>query len=229
MKERKEMEVPLMSEEEKDERIRQEYKYQQNLLELVRTFMLMGYSRSDIFEAVKSLKYEVSETQIDFYCEFISDRKDKKTIQEINAELFRFLWEIEPPKLPEDPEPEKPETRKPVESYLCRIVILNLLKDRVEYLISVLNAGHFEMTHFINAGYDTHYVETMKTIIEKNPEMHSRDIAKEVYRILYQEEKHKEGVLFSIDKIDFVGMFEACRDKYENRRKKYENGGKQYE
>ena len=68
MKEKKEIEAPIMTEEEREERIRQEYKYQQDLLELVRTFMLMGYSWSDIFEAVKSLHYAVAKEQIDFYC-----------------------------------------------------------------------------------------------------------------------------------------------------------------
>ena len=206
----------LLTEEERQERIRQRYRSQLKTIETVRAFMLMGYSQKDIYDAMRSLHFIISEDQIEFYCNFIEGHTGQ-TIQEINDDLWRFLWEIEPPALPEpEPKPKKPDTRKPVEEYLCRIVILNLLKDRVEYLISVLNAGCFEMVHFINAGYDTHYVETMKTIIEKNPEMHSRDVAKEVYRILYQDEKHEDGVLFSIDKIDFIGMFEACREKCQN-------------
>ena len=161
MKEKKEIEAPIMTEEEREERIRQEYKYQQDLLELVRTFMLMGYSWSDIFEAVKSLHYAVAKEQIDFYCGYIEERK-LKTIQEINAELFKFLWELDPPEMPEpESKAEKQYQKEAVSSYMCRIVVLNLLKDRIEYLQSVLSAGCFKMTDFINVGYDTKYVETM--------------------------------------------------------------------
>lgn len=217
-------ELPIMTEAEREERIRQEYKYQQDLLELVRTFLLMGYERADIFEALRSLKYEVAETQIDFYCEYISDRK-MKTIQEINAELFHFLWEIEPPELPEpEPKQEKQYQKEAVSSYMCRIVVLNLLVDRIDYLKSVLNAGCFKMTDFISVGYDACYVETMKRAIEENTGEHSRDVAKEVYKILYQEAKHMEGYIYSIDKRDFWTMLETCKREWKNRKELIKGG-----
>lgn len=218
-------ELPVMTEEEREERIRQEYKYQQDLLELCKTFLLMGYERSDIFEALKSLKYEVAETQVDFYCEYITDRP-QETIQEINANLWKFLWEIEPPEMPEpEPKPEKQYQEEAVSSYMCRIVVLNLLVDRIDYLKSVLKAGCFKMADFISVGYDACYVQTMKTAIEENPGKHSRDIAKEVYRILYQEAKHMEGYIYSIDKRDFWSMIEVCRREWKNRRELIEKDG----
>lgn len=216
----------LLTEEERQERVQQKFKYQQDLLELVRTFMLMGYEKSDIFSALRSLRYEVAETQIEFYCEYINDRKDKLTIREINEELWKFLWEIDPPEIPEpEPKPEKQYPKEAVSSYMCRIVVLNLLVDRIDYLKSVLRANCFEMTHFISAGYDACYVETMKKAIEDSPERHSRDIAKQVYQELYVDAKHMDGFIYSIDKLDFWGMIHASRDKWQNARKKFEKEG----
>ncbi len=218
MKERKEIE-PMLTEEERLERQRQEFKYQQNLLELCRTFMLMGYSQNDTFEAVRALHYEVSETQIAFYCDYINDRKGKLTIREINEELWKFLWEIEPPPMPQEPEPKQEKTypKEAVSSYMCQIVVLNLLIDRIDYLRSVLNAECFKMTHFIDAGYDTKYVETMKRVIEENPEMHTRDIARRVYHELYIDAKHMCGFFYSIDKRDFWSLRDTCRREWKNR------------
>ncbi len=221
MEEERKIEEHMLTEEERLEHQRQEFKYQQNLLELCRTFMLMGYEKSDIFEAIKALRYEVSETQIEFYCDYINDRKDTKTIQEINADLWRFLWELEPPEMPAEPEQEpKQEEKYPreaVSSYMCQIVVLNLLIDRIDYLRSVLNAGCFKMTDFIDVGYDTKYVETMKKVIEENPQMHTRDIARRVYHTLYVDAKHMCGFFYSIDKRDFWDLRDACRREWKNR------------
>lgn len=219
-----EEELKLLTEEERQERILQQYEYQLNLLEHVRTFMLMGYETPDIYEVLKSLRFTVSREQIDFFCEYINDRK-KQTIQEINAELFKFLYEIDPPEMwkPEpESEPKKQFEKEAVSSYMCRIVVLNLLVDRIDYLKSVLKAGGFDMVHFINAGYDTCYVETMKQVIEENPKMHSRDIARRVYKILYRDAKHMEGFIYSIDKLDFWDMIHTCREKWQTARKQHE-------
>lgn len=223
MKERKEIE-PMLTEEERLERQRQEFKHQQNLLELCRTFMLMGYEKKDIFESIKALKYTVAQEQIDFYCEYINDRK-LKTIQEINEELWKFLWELEPPEMPEESEPEeKPYPKEAVSSYMCQIVVLNLLIDRIDYLRSVLNAGCFKMTDFIDVGYDTKYVETMKKVIEENPQMHTRDIARRVYHTLYIDAKHMCGYFYSIDKRDFWNLRDTCRREWKNRTKLIKGG-----
>lgn len=219
-----EKELPIMTEEERLERQRQEFKYQQNLLELCRTFQLMGYEKSDIFEGLRSLRFEVSEDQTDFYCNFIEEHKSQ-SIREINADLWRFLWEIEPPEMPVEPEQEeKPYPREAVSSYMCQIVVLNLLIDRIDYLRSVLNAGCFKMTHFIDVGYDTKYVETMKRIIEENPEMHTRDIARRVYHELYVVAKHMCGFFYSIDKRDFWSLRDTCRREWKNRAKLIRGG-----
>lgn len=214
-----------MSEEEREAMYRQQYLHQLDMLRSVNTFLLMGYGSDikGIYEGMRAMHYIVSEDQIGFYCEYIESHSG--TITEINDSLWTFLWDIPVPELPEPEEKEseeKPYRKKSIQSYMCRIVVLNLLVDRIDYLKSVLKANRFEMTHFINAGYDTCYVETMKQVIEENPEAHSRDIARRVYRILYQEAKHMEGFIYSIDKLDFWGMIHACREKWQEGRKQYE-------
>lgn len=224
MEEERNIEEPMLTEEERLERQRQEFKYQQNLLELCRTFQLMGYEKKDIFESIKALRYEVSETQIEFYCDYINDRKLKST-QDINRDLWHFLWELDPPPMPEpEPKQEKKYPKEAVSSYMCQIVVLNLLIDRIDYLRSVLNAGCFKMTHFIDAGYDTKYVETMKRVIEENPEMHTRDIARRVYHELYIDAKHMCGFFYSIDKRDFWSLRDTCRREWKNRTKLIKGG-----
>ncbi|MBQ8803235.1 MAG: hypothetical protein IJZ53_06365 [Tyzzerella sp.] len=216
----------MMTEEEREQMTRQQYLHQLDMLRTVNTFLLMGYGKDikGIYEGMKALHYICSEDQIDFYCEFIGTHKGE-TIQEINDALWRFLWETEPPEIPEPEEEEsgeKPYRKKSIQSYMCRIVVLNLLVDRIDYLRSVMKANRFEMTHFINAGYDACYVKTMKRVIEENLEMHSRDIARRVYRLLYQDAKHMDGFIYSIDKLDFWDMIHTCRDKWQTARKQYE-------
>lgn len=215
-----------MTEEEREAMYRQQFQHQLDMLRSVNTFLLMGYGDDirGIYESMRALHFAVSEDQIQFYCNYINDHK-WQSIQEINENLWRFLWEMDPPELPEPEEEEseeKPYRKKSIQSYMCRIVVLNLLVDRIDYLRSVLKANRFEMTHFINAGYDACYVKTMKRVIEENLEVHSRDIARRVYRLLYQDAKHMDGFIYSIDKLDFWDMIHTCRDKWQTARKQYE-------
>ncbi len=216
-----------MTEEERDAMMVQQFRHQLDMLTCINTFLLMGYDKDvrGIYESMRALHYAVSEDQISFYCNYIESRKDKhETIQETNEALWRFLWETDPPEMPVEEEESKEilYRNRSVQSYMCRIVVLNLLVDRIDYLRSVLKAGRFEMVHFINAGYDTCYVETMKQVIEENPKMHSREIARRVYKILYHDALHMVGFFYSIDKLDFWGMIHACRDKWQTARKQYE-------
>lgn len=215
----------MMTEEEREQMMVQQFRHQLDMLTCINTFLLMGYDKDirGIYESMRALHYAVSEDQISFYCEYIESHKGE-SIKEINESLWRFLWETDPPELPEPEEEseEKPYRNRSVQSYMCRIVVLNLLVDRIDYLRSVLKANRFDIVHFINAGYDTCYVETMKQVIEDNPEMHSRDIARRVYKILYRDAKHMEGFIYSIDKLDFWNMIHTCREKWQTARKQYE-------
>lgn len=213
-----------MTEEEREQVVRQQYLHQLDMLRSVNTFLLMGYGSDikGIYEGMRAMHYICSEDQIQFYCDFINSHK-MQSISETNDALWQFLWEMPTPILPEpEPKPEKQYPKEAVSSYMCRIVVLNLLVDRIDYLKSVLNAGCFDMCHFINAGYDACYVETMKKAIEEDPKKHSRNIAQQVYQELYVEAKHMEGFIYSIDKLDFWDMIHTCREKWQEGRKQYE-------
>ena len=67
----------ILTEEEREEQKKQQHEYQLNVLEHVRTFMLMGYDTPDIYEALRALRFTVSEDQIGFYRDWINDRSTK--------------------------------------------------------------------------------------------------------------------------------------------------------
>ena len=210
-------ELRLLTEEEREEQIRQQHEYQLNVLEHVRTFMLMGYNTPDIYEALRALRFTVSEDQIEFYGDWINDRR-MKNIREINDELFRFLWEEDPPKQePEEGKEDTTETQKqPVEQYAMRVVFLNLLTDRIDFIASVLRRGkELDKMAMVNLGYEPYYVETLVNIIEKNPEQTSREMAGEAYRVLYQAAEHTEPFMYCVDRMDIAGMLMASRERTE--------------
>lgn len=206
-----------MTEEEREQQVKQQHEYQLNLLEHVRTFMLMGYDTKDIYEALRALHFTVSEDQLQFYRDWINDRRTR-SIKEINDELFQFLYEIEPPK--HEPEGEKEDTtetqKQPVEQYAMRVVFLNLLTDRIDFIASILRRGkELDRMAMVNLGYEPYYVETLVNIIEKNPEKTSREMAGEAYRILYQETEHEESFMYCVDRMDIAGMLMASRERTE--------------
>lgn len=211
-----EEELRILTEEERIEQIKQQHAYQLNVLEHVRTFMLMGYDTPDIYEALRSLRFTVSEDQLQFYRDFINDRRTK-SIREINDELFKFLWEIEPPETAEEGKEDTEQTQEqPLEQYAMRVVFLNLLTDRIDFIASVLRQGkELDKVAMVNLGYEPYYVETLMNIIEKNPEKTSREMAGEAYRILYQEAKHAEPFMYCVDRMDIAGMLMASRERIE--------------
>ena len=209
-------ELKMLTEEEREKQIKQQHEYQLNLLEHVRTFMLMGYDTKDTYEALRALRFTVSEDQIGFYRDWINDRR-MKNIREINDELFRFLWEEDPPVTASEGKEDTTETQKQsIEQYAMRVVFLNLLTDRIDFIASVLRRGkELDKVAMVNLGYEPYYVEILVNIIEKNPEATSREMAGEAYRILYQEAEHAEPFMYCVDRMDIAGMLMASRERVE--------------
>jgi hypothetical protein len=210
----------MMTEEEREAMTRQQYLHQLDMLRTVNTFLLMGYGKDikGIYEGMRALHYICSEDQIDFYCEFIGTHKGE-TIQEINDALWRFLWETEPPEIPEEKEPEKPKQnkKKSIEEYAVWVVFNNLLIDRIAYLKSLMKGGYTFgegwKEHWVNCGYDPYYIQTLRGIIEDNPNATTREQAQEAYRILYQEKPHEPPYLYTCDRIDIEAVMRASRER----------------
>lgn len=211
-----------MTEEEREQMTRQQYLHQLDILRSVNTFLLMGYGKDikGIYEGMRALHYICSEDQVAFYCEFInSHNRDGETIREINDALWKFLWETEVPEIPDEKEPEKPKQNKEksIEEYAVWVVFNNLLIDRIAYLKSLMKNG-YEFgegwkEHWVACGYDPHYIQTLRGIIEDNPNATTREQAQEAYRILYQEKPHEPPYLYTCDRIDIEGIMMESRKR----------------
>lgn len=207
----------MMTEEEREAMYLQQYQHQLDMLRCVNTFLLMGYEKDvkGIYEGMKAMHYAVSEDQLSFYCEYIESHSG--TIKEINDDLWRFLWETEPPEIPEETEPEKPKQnkKKSIEEYAVWVVFNNLLIDRIAYLKSLMNNGYTFgegwKEHWVNCGYDPYYIQTLRGIIEDMPNATTREQAQEAYRILYQEKPHEPPYLYTCDRIDIEGIMMESR------------------
>ncbi len=208
----------MMTEEEREAMNRQQYLHQLDMLRTVNTFLLMGYEKDvkGIYEGMRAMHYICSEDQVAFYCEFINNHK-LQSIDKTNDALWRFLWETEPPEVEEEKEPEKPKQnkKKSIEEYAVWVVFNNLLIDRIAYLKSLMSNGYTFgegwKEHWVNCGYDPHYIQTLRGIIEDMPEATTREQAQEAYRILYQEKPHEPPFLYTCDRIDIEGIMKESR------------------
>lgn len=210
-----------MTEEEREAMTVQQYQHQLDILRTVNTFLLMGYGSDikGIYEGVRALHYICSEDQIAFYCEFINSHNNTgETIREINDALWRFLWETEPPSVEEEKPVKEPEKKKkPIEEYAVWVVFNNLLIDRIAYLKSLMKNG-YEFgegwkEHWVACGYDPYYIQTLRGIIENNPNATTREQAQEAYGILYQEKPHEPPYLYTCDRIDIEGIMMESRKR----------------
>lgn len=215
-----------MTEEQREQALVRAFRRQRDYIEQCKVFRLMGYSVEDTHEAMVALHYPDADPQkTEFVCVWIDEHKNL-TLDEMNAAMWKFLWEMEPPEIPkteegnEDAESEQ-KKRLPIEEYACRVVFLNLLTDRIEYLRSLMRGGYaFEdgwKETWVNCGYEPHYIMTLRAVIEEHPGEKSRELAQIAYKILYKEELRtfdgESGFLYCCDRIDLEGMMKASRER----------------
>ncbi len=202
----------------KEEQI-QQYKLLYDLInETICIKEAFGFSVQECTEALKSLRYDVVESQIEFYYNWLDDHKDK-ILQEVVDALWVYLFDIPVPEIPAETEEEKERNRKPIESYMCAVVVKKLLCDRLDFMKSCGN--DFDMSAWIWAGYSAYYIETMKRVVEENLDATTEQQASLCYDILYKT-PHTPGFLFSVDKIDILEMMQLNRERIGRAKEKRE-------